>query len=649
MKGLNATIQRRLLSTGIAITIILTLLGIVTYFNVHNTFDQYALLSRIEKLKLYDLELRNYENDFLLKETSNSKFYQTHKSLILDSLHKVLGKAEDELQFLEKQPIITDLNFSQELKSVEHGFKEYKNNLNKLKELIIQKGFKDYGMVGQMRDQIHAVESIVEEQNNLTYSKFMLTLRRHEKDYLLRKDLRYKDKFDKVINNFITILNKDKVAQNDKIISYLKQYQEKFHQVIKKDLIIGLKENRGLMKRIIENVNQIETNLSLIHNSIKKSAENKIAQAVITLFSIIVLLSATILIFLYRDSKYIVKSIKKMKKYIARLGKGELPEKIKVSGTDEIEDMKKSINTLTENLKSTRDFVIEVGNGNFEEEINVFNGKGELGSNLITMRKKLLQVSSERELQSRENEQRMWNNEGIGLFSEILRSNNENLEELSYLIVKNLVKYTRSNQGGIFIKNQNNDKKVTYNLKAAYAYDRRKFVDSSILLGEGLIGTCAIEAETIYMTDIPDNYIEITSGLGGANPNSLLIVPLKREEAVLGIIEIASFKKYQPYEIAFVEKIADSVASHLYFVQMNIKTNNLLTKTQQQAEEMAAQEEEMRQNMEELKATQEESSRRAEDSEQQIIELQDENDELIRQLEKAKEEITTLEKKGNKK
>ncbi|HKL75612.1 MAG TPA: hypothetical protein VJ881_06055 [Halanaerobiales bacterium] len=106
MKGLNATIQRRLLSTGIAITIILTLLGIVTYFNVHNTFDQYALLSRIEKLKLYDLELRNYENDFLLKETSNSKFYQTHKSPILDSLHKVLGKAEDELQFLEKQPII---------------------------------------------------------------------------------------------------------------------------------------------------------------------------------------------------------------------------------------------------------------------------------------------------------------------------------------------------------------------------------------------------------------------------------------------------------------------------------------------------------------------------------------------------------------
>jgi len=649
MQGLNATIQRRLLSTGIAITIILTLLGIITYFNVNNTFEQYALLSRIEKLKLYDVELKNHENNFLLKETSNSKFYQTQKSLILDSLYKVLDNVEDELLFLKNQPIITDLNISQELNSVEQGFQEYKTNLNKLKELTIQKGFKDYGMVGQMREQIHAVESIIEEQNNLAYSKFMLTLRRHEKDYLLRKDLRYRDKFDKVIDDFIAILNKDKGAQNDKIINYLKQYQEKFHQVIKKDLMIGLKENSGLMKTINENVNQIETNLSLIHNSIKKSAEKKIAQAVITLFSLIVLLSATILIFLYRDSKYIVTSIKKMKKYIARLGKGELPEEIKVSGTDEIEDMKKSINKLTANLKLTRDFVIEVGNGNFKKEINVFNGKGELGSNLINMRKKLLQVSSERELQAKENEQRMWHNEGIGLFSEILRTNNDNLEELSYMIVKNLVKYTKSNQGGIFIKNQHNNTKVTYDLKAAYAYDRRKFADSSIALGEGLIGTCAIEAETIYMTDIPDNYIKITSGLGGANPNSLLIVPLKREEEVLGMIEIASFNKYQPYEIAFVEKIADSVASHLYFVQMNIKTNELLAKTQQQSEEMAAQEEEMRQNIEELQATQEESSRRAENFEQQIIELQKTNEKLEEQLEKAKATIKTFEKKSHKK
>lgn len=632
MKGLNATIQRRLISTAIVTTLILISLGIITNFNLQNTFKQYSLLSRIDNLNLSELRLRKFESSFLLKETSNTQFYKTEESFILDSLYFLLSDVEKELQLLKQKSIISDLHLYQKLGFVESGFKNYKKNFNNLKDQIIQKGFKDYGLVGQMRDQIHSVESIVEEQNNLKYSKYMLTLRRHEKDYLLRKDLKYRDKFDGVIKDFTNELKDDRSNDALKIATYLSQYQEIFHKVIDKDIVIGLKDDRGLMKKINEDINQIESNLSFIHNKMFLNSQRKISNAVITLFSIITFLSFAILIFLYRDSKYIVRSIKKMRKYIGRLGKGELPEKIDEEGTDEIADMTQSINILTDNLKATRDFVIEVGNGNFEKEINVFNGEGELGSNLLTMRKKLLQVSSEREQQIKEAERRMWSNEGIGLFAEILRKNNNNIEELSYEIIRNLVKYTKSNQGGVFIKNQEHSEKIIYEQKAAYAYDRRKFVDSTISLGQGILGTCAVEAETIYMTDIPDDYIEITSGLGGSNPKSLLIVPLKREEDVLGMLEIASFKEYEQFEIDFIEKIADSIASHLYFVQMNIKTNELLEKTQQQTEEMAAQEEEMRQNMEELTVTQERLASREQELLVEIENLKAENKDLFRKL-----------------
>ena len=112
------------------------------------------------------------------------------------------------------------------------------------------------------------------------------------------------------------------------------------------------------------------------------------------------------------------------------------------------------------------------------------------------------------------------------------------------------------------------------------------------------------------MTDVPQTYIQISSGTGEARPRCLLIVPLIIEDKVLGIIELASFNTLDTYKITFVETLGQSIASTLQSVRINIKTQQLLNRSQQQAEELAAQEEEMRQNMEELQATQEESSRK---------------------------------------
>lgn len=208
--------------------------------------------------------------------------------------------------------------------------------------------------------------------------------------------------------------------------------------------------------------------------------------------------------------------------------------------------------------------------------------------------------------------QREWINTGITKFVDILRLNNDNIEELTYNVISNLVKYLDANQGGIFmLVDEKNDLEDSYfDLTAAYAYDKRKFLKKKILQGEGLIGNCALEKKHIYLSKIPQDYIKITSGLGDATPNSLLLIPIINDDKVYGVIEIASFNQFNSFEIEFVKKVAENIGSAILNTLMHKKTNALIEEMKKQAEFNQTQEEELRQNIEEMQATQEEMAKK---------------------------------------
>ncbi|UZR99907.1 PAS domain-containing protein [Chondrinema litorale] len=271
---------------------------------------------------------------------------------------------------------------------------------------------------------------------------------------------------------------------------------------------------------------------------------------------------------------------------------------------DTLAQLKKEISSATLFVKKIEEGELDTPYPGVNE--NDFNANSLSGS-LISMRNQLKSMS---ETES----QRKWITEGLAYFSEVLRKNQQELEETSYEIICNLVKYVKANQGGIYIVDT---EEQVLELKGCYAYDRKKFIDKKFEFGEGLIGQIYLEKETLLMSDIPDNYINITSGLGDAPPRSIVIVPLKVNDEVLGIIELASFTNFEAYQVEFLEKLGENIASSISTIQINEKTQELLSQSQKQAEELRTQEEEMKQNLEEMQATQEELARK--DAESQSV------------------------------
>jgi PAS domain S-box-containing protein len=252
---------------------------------------------------------------------------------------------------------------------------------------------------------------------------------------------------------------------------------------------------------------------------------------------------------------------------------------------------------------SLSDFMEAISAGNYEAELDQQDNHGGMGQTLITMRDKL-------KSNAEEDRKRNWSTSGLAQIGELLRTSYGSTQELFDHIIKFVVKYTKSSQGGLFLLNEEEANHNYLELVACYAFERKKFLTKTVEVGEGLIGQSFLEAESICLLEVPEDYIAITSSLGGANPNALLLVPLKVNGKVFGVLELATFGKYESHEVELVEKLAESIASTISTVRINESTRILLEKTQQQTEEMRAQEEEMRQNMEELEATQEEMRRK---------------------------------------
>lgn len=264
-------------------------------------------------------------------------------------------------------------------------------------------------------------------------------------------------------------------------------------------------------------------------------------------------------------------------------------------------------------LEKLNKFVNEITSGDYTTNIDLDLSEDNLAQSLVDMRDTL-------KSNSEEEKKRNWIVASLANFSNILR-NNDDLHQLSNNIISKLIEYLNANQGGIFIINEDENNNTFLELTGCYAYGRQKFLEKTVKPGEGLVGQCYLERQPIFITDVPQGYTKIQSGLGDSTPSCLYIFPLIVNDEIYGILEIASFEIFTETQKEFLEKVSESIAATLKNAKTGSVTTKLLAEAQEMAEVMSQQEEEMRQNMEEMQATSETMNQMVEQKDSEIAEL----------------------------
>lgn len=261
-----------------------------------------------------------------------------------------------------------------------------------------------------------------------------------------------------------------------------------------------------------------------------------------------------------------------------------------------------------------------------------------LKKELSELHERVVMQGREIKIREREESEHRWFNSGLALFSELLSRHKDNLDVLNRELITKIVTYMEGVQGALFLLHEEDGVKYLM-LDAGYGIPKERIENCRFLPGEGEVGACFIDAKIKHYAKVPKDYTKVSSGLGDDEPASLLIVPLKFEDLVLGVLELSFFKKLKHYEIEFIEKLSINITSIISSVLNNQKVSIMLEESNKLGAEMAEHEKELEEKLAELNALQEESSQREDDLIQIAENYETEKEEFLQEIESLKKQI----------
>jgi len=322
-------------------------------------------------------------------------------------------------------------------------------------------------------------------------------------------------------------------------------------------------------------------------------------------------------------------------------GQAEVPG---VAGT--WKDLTDSVNLLANNLtvqvRSIADVATAVTRGDLSRQITV-QAQGELDE----LKKNINQMIANLKNTTEANAEQDWLKTNLAKFSRMMQGQKD-LDTVARLIMSELTPLVQARQGAFFIMRQENGSDPALRLIASYAYKERKHLNNVWYLGEGLVGQAALEKKPILLTNVPPDYIQITSGLGEAPPRNIIVLPILFEGEVKAVVELASFLPFSQIHQTFLDQLQESIGVVLNMIAANMRTEELLQQSQKLTQELQSQSEELKRQQDELRRSNTELEQQARTLKQSEEMLKDQQEELQQVNEELEEKASLLAEQNKK-
>jgi len=361
----NLTIRQKLLGITAIIGIVLILIGVMTY-NAFEKVDQlHDIMFKTDEINENMLNLRKNEKDFLMRDVINSEYFETEQSKYLKAFREVMAKNNEIIKELLKDEYVKSFGLEESLVLLDKNFTVYEDRFEELVALITKRGFKDFGLIGEMRDATHGVDAFYDDAVFIAEEE--LLLRKHEKDYLLRLDLSYQKKFNDEVEVFKNKVNRTgqmSSSRKQALFSYLEVYQKTFNAIIEMDKKIGLAENLGIKGGMREAIHETEPLLDEVMLVVDEKSEDAVSRAVRNIIILIVIfLGFTITVMLVtmaniRNSLYIAQVA------VKAVANGDFSKDVDIKNQDEIGDLLTDLKMMLRKLRNSVQMAKEVSDGN---------------------------------------------------------------------------------------------------------------------------------------------------------------------------------------------------------------------------------------------------------------------------------------------